>query len=100
MLLKLSPQSRPSDALAPVLLKRSKAVVKFRPLRGSQPVDPVKHVFMLYKLAPVGLLNASVHSRDETGVIFEHPRNGFLHQLLGILAVGNGQLLEPRFNVG
>jgi len=55
---------------------------------------------MLRKVAPVGLLNASLHSRNEAGLIFEHPGNCVLHQLLGILAVGTCHLLEPRLNVG
>lgn len=55
---------------------------------------------MLYKLATVGLLNTSLHSGDEAGLIFEHPGNSVPDQLLGILAVGNSHLLEPRFNVG
>jgi hypothetical protein len=55
---------------------------------------------VLYKLATVGLLNASLHSGDEAGLIFEHSGNSVLHQLLGILAVGIGHLLELRFNVG
>jgi hypothetical protein len=65
-----------------------------------QPVNAVEHVLVFYKLAPAGLLNASLHSSDETGLIFEHPGNSVLHKLLGVLAVGRGQLLEPRFNVG
>ena len=65
-----------------------------------QPVNTVNHVLVLYKLAAVGLLNTSLHSGDEAGLIFEHPGNSILHQLLGILAVGNSHLLEPRFNVG
>lgn len=68
--------------------------------RLKQPVDTVKHVFVLYKLATVGLLEAFLHSGGETGLIFEHPGNGVFHDLLGVLAVGKGQLLEPRFNVG
>jgi len=55
---------------------------------------------VLYKLAAIGLLNSSLHSGDEAGLIFEHPGNSVLHQLLGILAVGISHLLEPRFNVG
>ena len=65
-----------------------------------QPVDTVNHVFVLYKLATVGLLDASLHSCNEAGLIFEHPGNSVLHQLLGILAVGRSHLLELRFNVG
>jgi hypothetical protein len=65
-----------------------------------QPVDTVQHVFVLYKLATVGLLDASLHSRDEAGLIFEHAGNSVFHQLLGVLAIGRGHLLEPRFNVG
>ncbi len=65
-----------------------------------QPVDTVKHVFVLYKLAPAGLLNASLHAGDEAGLIFEHAGNGVLHQLLGVLATGRGHLLQPRFNLG
>ena len=65
-----------------------------------QPVDAVKHVFVLYKLATVGLLDASLHSCDEEGLIFEHPGHSVFHQLLGILAVGRGHLPELRFNVG
>jgi len=55
---------------------------------------------MFYKLATVGLLNTSLYSGDEAGLIFEHSGNSVLHQLLDILAVGNSHLLEPRFNVG
>jgi hypothetical protein len=65
-----------------------------------QPVDTVKHVFVLYQLAAVGLLDASLHSCDETGLIFKHAGNGVFHQLLGVLAIGRGHLLEPRFDVG
>jgi hypothetical protein len=65
-----------------------------------ESVDTIKHVFMLYKLATISLLNTSLYSGDEAGLIFEHPGNSILHQLLGILAVGNSHLLEPRFNVG
>ena len=65
-----------------------------------QPVDTIKHVFVLDKLATVGLLNASLHSGDEAGLIFEHPGNSVLHQLLGIFAVGRSHSLELRFNVG
>ena len=65
-----------------------------------QPVDTAKHVFVLYKLAPVGLLDASLHARDEAGLIFEHAGNSIFHQLLGVLAIGKGHLLEPRLNVG
>ena len=35
-MLKLSLQRRPCDAFATVLVERSKAAVKFRPLRGCQ----------------------------------------------------------------
>ena len=55
---------------------------------------------MVYKLATVGLLNASLYSCDETGLIFKHPRHSVVHQLLGILAVGRSYLLELRFNFG
>jgi hypothetical protein len=55
---------------------------------------------MLHKLATVGLLDASLDSRDEAGLIFEHPGNGVFHQLLGVFTMGNGDLLESRFNVG
>ena len=65
-----------------------------------QPVYTVKHVFVLYKLAPVYLLDASLHASDEAGLIFEHAGNSVFHQLLGVLAIGRGHLLEPRFNVG
>ena len=37
-----------------------------------KPVDTVKHVFVLYNLAPVGLLDASLDANDEAGLIFEH----------------------------
>ena len=54
-----------------------------------QSVDAVKHVLVLNKLAAVSLINASLHSRDEAGLIFQHPADSILHQLL-----------EARFNVG
>ncbi len=65
-----------------------------------QPVDATKHVLVLYKLAPIGLRDAPLHTGDEAGLIVEHPGNGVFNQLLGILAIGRGQLLEPRFDVG
>ena len=65
-----------------------------------QPADASNHVFVLHELAPIGLLDASLHAGNEAGVIFEHPRNRVFHQLLGVLAVGKGHLLELRFNVG
>jgi hypothetical protein len=65
-----------------------------------QPVDAGEHVFVLDELAPVGLLNASLHSGDEACLIFEHPGNSILHELLGILAAGSGKSLEASFNVG
>ena len=65
-----------------------------------QSVDSVHHVLVLYEFAAVGLLNASLHSSNEAGLIIEHPGNSILHQLLGILAVGRSNLLELRFNVG
>ncbi|MGD0436639.1 MAG: hypothetical protein ABSB86_09235 [Bryobacteraceae bacterium] len=65
-----------------------------------QPVDTVTHILMLYKLATVSLLNAFLHSSDEAGLIFEHACNSVFHQLLGVLAIGRGHLLEPRFNLG
>ena len=55
---------------------------------------------MLDKLATVGLLKTSLHSGDEPGLTVEHPGYGVLYYLLGVLAVGNSHLLEPRFNVG
>ena len=68
--------------------------------RVKQTFDTIKHVFVLYKVATVGLLNSSLHACDEAGLIFEHPGNCILYQFIGLLAVGNGKLLEPRFNVG
>jgi len=62
--------------------------------------DTVQHVFVLYKLAPVGLFDACLRSYDEAGLIFEHAGNSVFHQLLGVLATGRGHLLKPRFNVG
>jgi hypothetical protein len=55
---------------------------------------------VLYKLAPVGLRDALLHPRDEAGLIVEHAGNSVFNQLLGILAIGRGHLLEPRFDVG
>ncbi len=55
---------------------------------------------MLNKLATIGLLDPSLHSSNEAGLAFEHPGNRLLHELLGILAVGNSHLLETGFNVG
>ena len=64
-----------------------------------QPVDPVKHVLVLYKFATVGLCDSPLHSGDEAGLHFEHASDSVFHQLLGVLAIGRGHLLEPRFNV-
>ena len=68
--------------------------------RVKQPVETVKDVFVLYKLAPVGLLDAFLHPGDEAGLILEHAGNRVFNLLLGVLGVGKGQLLQPRFNVG
>jgi hypothetical protein len=65
-----------------------------------QPVDAIKHVLVLYKLAPVGLRDAPLHAGDEAGLIVEHPGNRVFDQLLGALAVGSGYLLESYFDVG
>jgi hypothetical protein len=67
--------------------------------RVKQLVDTVKRLFVLYKLATVGLLNASLHSCDEAGLVFKHAINGLFHQLLSILAIGSGHLLKPSFNI-
>jgi hypothetical protein len=55
---------------------------------------------VLYKLATVGLFTASLHSCDEAILIFEHAGNSVFYQLLGVLAIGKGHLLEPCFDVG
>lgn len=68
--------------------------------RMKQPVDTVNYVLVLYKLAPVGLLYASLHSCNKACVTGEHPNNGVLDQLLRIFAVGGSHMLELRFNVG
>src|SRR5437762_13285937 len=68
--------------------------------RVKQPAGTGKHIFVLYKLAPVGLLDASLHAFDEACLIFEHAGNSVFHQLLGVLAIGRGHLLEPPFNAG
>jgi hypothetical protein len=65
-----------------------------------QAVDSVKHFLVLYKLAAAGLLNTSLHTRDEAGLVFEHACNSVFHKLLGVRAVGGSHLLKPRFNIG
>ena len=60
-----------------------------------QPVDAIEHVLMLYKLAPVGLRDALLHTGDEAGLIVKHSGGGVFHQLLGVLAIGRGHLPEP-----
>lgn len=65
-----------------------------------QLVDTVNHIFVLYKLATVGLLDASLHSCGKAVLIFEHAGNSVFHQLLGVLATGKSHSLELRFNVG
>jgi hypothetical protein len=60
----------------------------------------VKHFLVLYKLAAPGLLNTSLHPRNEAGPILKHAGNSVFHQLLGVRAIGGSQLLEPGFNVG
>jgi hypothetical protein len=58
-----------------------------------QPVDAIKDVFVLYKLATVSLFYATLHASDEAGLILKHAGNSIFHQLLGVLAIGNGELL-------
>jgi hypothetical protein len=65
-----------------------------------QPVDAIEHVLVLYKFAPVGLRDALLHAGSEAGLIVEHPGNRVFNELLGVLAIGRGHLLEPRFDVG
>jgi hypothetical protein len=65
-----------------------------------QPVDTVNHVFVVYKLTTVGLLDAFLHSCDKAVLIFEHAGNSVFHQLLGVLAISKGHLPEASFNVG
>ncbi len=66
--------------------------------RNSRSIT-VKHFLMCDKLATVRLLDASLHACDEAGLIFQHAGNSTFHELLGVLAIGRGHLLEPRFNV-
>ena len=63
-------------------------------------VDAIKHIRGLDELAPVSLRDASLNTSDEAGLIVEHAGDRVFYQLLGILAVGRGHLLEPRFDVG
>ena len=63
-------------------------------------MDTANDVFVPNKLATAGLLDAFLHSCDEAGLIFEHAGNSVFHELLGILAISKGHLLEPRFNLG
>ena len=65
-----------------------------------KPVDAVEHVLVLDELASISLLDASLHTRDEARLIFEHTGDGVSHKLLGVLATGGGDLLEKRFDVG
>ncbi len=67
--------------------------------RVKQPVDTATHLAMLYQLAPVSLLNAPLHACDEAGLVLKHAVNRVFHQLLSILAIGRGHLLEPCFNI-
>jgi hypothetical protein len=67
--------------------------------RVKQPLDAVTYFLMLYKLALVGLLNALVHTCDEAGLLLKHAIHCFFHQLLSILAIRRGHLLEPHFDV-
>ncbi len=54
---------------------------------------------MLDELAAVGLFDATLHASNEARLIFEHAGYRILHQLLGVLAIGGGHLLEPRLHV-
>src|SRR6478609_1502307 len=67
--------------------------------RVKQLVDTVENVFVLYKLATIGLLDASLDSCAKAGLVFKHTGNSVFHQLFGVLAIGIGHLLETRFNV-
>src|ERR1700733_3910281 len=67
--------------------------------RMKEPVNAVNDFGMLYKLATVGLLDAVLHPSYEAGLVFEHAINSLSHQLLGILSIGRGHFLEPRFDI-
>jgi len=53
---------------------------------------------MLHQFAVVGLFNASLYSRDEATLVFEHAVYRLFHQLFSVFAIAGGQLLEPYFN--
>jgi hypothetical protein len=55
---------------------------------------------MVEGFTPVRLLNATLNARDEAGLIVKQPVDRALHQLLNILAIGGGDLRQPRFDVG
>jgi hypothetical protein len=65
-----------------------------------QPLEAVKYIFVLHKLTTVGLLNAFLYTCYEASLFLEHPGNSVFNELLGVLAIGKGHLLKPRFNVG
>ncbi len=52
------------------------------------------------EFATISLGETFFHTGDEAGLIFEHAAHGILYHLLGVLAVGESYLLEPRFDFG
>ena len=59
----------------------------------------IEHLLVLHKFATVGLLDTPLHACDKAGLVFQHPANRLLDQLLCILSVGRGQLAKPRFDI-
>lgn len=59
-----------------------------------------QHVFVFYQVAKVGLLDAFLNPGNKPGLILEHVGNSIFNQLLGVLSVGNGHLLQARFDFG
>jgi hypothetical protein len=55
---------------------------------------------VFYQLATISLLNAFLNPDDKPGLIVEDAGNSILNQLLGVLAIGNGHLLQARFDFG
>ncbi len=54
---------------------------------------------MLHHIAAVRLFYAFLHASNEVRLILQHAGYGVFHQLFGILAIGDRQLLQSRFYV-
>lgn len=54
---------------------------------------------MIDEFAAIGCCEPFFNCSNNTSLTFQHVRNGILHQLLGVLAIGKRHLLQPCLDI-